>query len=273
MSNAEEEMEAGGRALAQRQGRSVTGSTSTGAPRAVRRAAAAVVIPGNHSDASHGDRCNTEIAEFLARVVPWPQNDATPGYINVHWTIHQETGKPKWAGKPTRSIAEFQSVVNWVLTQPNHGDVYYCLSLQSKAGVDNRGNPKAERSAQNAIALNALWLDIDVKDPPRGYAILQEAQAALKDFYTTVDMPAPSALVGSGGGLHVYWISKTSLTPDQWRPLAVGLKNAALKHGLRCDVGCTVDAARILRVPGTWNCKAEEKRPVQLLWLGEDYDF
>jgi hypothetical protein len=219
------------------------------------------------------ERETSDIAQFFSRVVPWPQDDTELGYVNLHWTIPQPTGKPRWTGKPVRSVAEFQRLVSWVLARPNTGDIYYCLSLQSMTGLSKRGSVIAARSLQNVLALKALWLDIDVKEPPRGYAAVQEAWAALKDFYTGVGLPRPSALIASGGGLHVYWISKTPLALDQWRPLAIGLKNAALKHGLRCDACCTVDAARILRVPGTWNCKIEPKRPVQLLWLGKDYDL
>ena len=68
-------------------------------------------------------------------------------------------------------------------------------------------------------------------------------------------------------------MSNTTLAPSQWQRLADALKSAALKHGLRCDAGCTVDAARILRVPGTRNCKTEPWRPVQLLHMGASYDF
>jgi hypothetical protein len=320
--NTTEEMEAGKRTLARRQGRTVTNSETSAVTYAAQRSApgapktegvkspsmpyppgettySPIVAaspselgqpantkreeppgeqqqtpsPADENGGPVSETANDGIAQFMARVVPWPEGDAAPGYVNVHWTIPQPTGKPRWTGKPVRSIAELQSLVKWVLSRPNAGDIYYCLSLQSKAGVNKRGNPVAERSLQNALAVKALWLDIDVKEPPKGYATVQEAWAALKGFYRVVGLPRPSAMVASGGGLHVYWISRAPLTLDQWRPLAVGLKNAALKHGLRCDACCTVDAARILRVPGTWNCKTEPKRPVQLLWLGDDYDF
>jgi hypothetical protein len=145
--------------------------------------------------------------------------------------------------------------------------------LQSQTDINSRGKLIAKRSLGNVLSLKALWLDIDVKDPPNGYASVEEAWLALKSFYKSVSLPRPSALVASGGGLHVYWISKAPLTLEQWRPLALALKNTTVKHGLRCDACCTVDAARILRVPGTWNCKTEPRRPVQLIWLGQDYDF
>jgi hypothetical protein len=95
----------------------------------------------------------------------------------------------------------------------------------------------------------------------------------LRTFYRAIAMPTPSAIVLSGGGLHVYWSSRRPLTPEEWRPLAEGLKNAALKHGLRFDAACTSDRARILRVPETLNWKNGQKRPVKLLWLGASYDF
>ena len=225
---------------------------------------------------SGGDGWETasdEITGFLARVVPWPDGDDALGFVNLHWPFRTNDDEVRWTGKPARSVAELQRLVQSVLKRRNATDIYYCLSLQRARKPNGNGGFTAVRKQQNALALKALWLDIDVKEPPRGYTTVQEAWVALKDFYKAVGLPPPSALIASGGGLHVYWISKTPLRHDQWQPLAVGLKNAALKHGLRCDACCTVDAARILRVPGTWNCKIEPRRPVQLLWLGEDYDF
>jgi hypothetical protein len=219
------------------------------------------------------ERATDEIAGFLARVVPWPDSDDAAGYVNLHWTMLGDDGKLIWTGKPCRCVDEFMRLTRWALTRPSTRDVYFCLSLQRCSRQNSKGKLAVMRSQQNALALKALWLDIDVKQPPKGYATIQEALAALKDFYIAVGLPKPSSLIASGGGAHVYWISKTPLTADQWRPLAQGLKNAALKHGLRCDAGCTIDSARILRVPGTWNCKTEPRRPAQLLWLGEDYDF
>ena len=185
-----------------------------------------------------------DAARFIARVVPWPK-DGQAGYVNLHWTkVVPTSSKPIWTGKPCRSIAEFISAMNWAKSLPNTRDIYYCLSLQSRARANASGKLTVARSQVDALALKALWLDVDVKEPPTGYATIQEAWTALKDFCTAVGMPMPNAVVASGGGLHVYWISKIPLTPGQWRPLASGLKNAALKHGLRCDAGCTVRAPR-----------------------------
>jgi len=218
---------------------------------------------------------NPSVVDFLSRVLPWPEREEAPGFGNIHWTFVPDAGgDPRWAGKPFRSAPDAARFVDWLMTKPSTRDIYFCLSQQSERNAGKKpGSFSAVRNKRNALLLKSLWLDIDVKDPPAGYANIKDAWADLKKFYRAVGFPQPSAVIGSGGGLHAYWISKTPLTLDQWHSLAGSLKNAAVKHGLRCDAGCTVDAARLLRVPGTWNRKIEPRRPVKLAWLGNDYDL
>jgi hypothetical protein len=217
----------------------------------------------------------SEIAKFMLRVVPWPAAGA-PGLINLHWRVKGADGSNKqfWVGKPTQKIDEFMRLLSWAQRKPRITDIYYCLSLQGHFEHNNNGAPRAARSIANALLLRSIWLDIDIKEPPTGYATLHEALDALAEFVKVVGIPGPSALIGSGGGVHVYWISDEPLTQDAWRPYAEGLKAAAIQHGLRCDAGVTSDAARILRVPGTFNYKSDPPRPVKLLGIQEtDYDF
>jgi hypothetical protein len=215
------------------------------------------------------------IQDFLRRVLPWPDHQGAPGYGNIHWTFAPDDGgNPRWAGKPFRYAAEAASFVQWLKTKPSTRDIYFCLSLQSERKPGKKPESFAAiRKSGNALLLKSLWLDLDVKAAPKGYATLLEAAEAMAAFCKRTGMPAPSAVVRSGGGLHVYWFSKTPLGIEAWRRQAIGLKNAALQLGLRCDAGCTTDAARILRVPGTWNCKIEPWRPVQLVMAGDDYEF
>ena len=58
--------------------------------------------------------------------------------------------------------------------------------------------------------LKAIWIDADVKpDDTTGkhYTSMQEAWSAISAFRTKVGLPMFSAVVNSGGGLHIYWIS------------------------------------------------------------------
>jgi hypothetical protein len=93
-------------------------------------------------------------------------------------------------------------------------------------------------------------------------------------FRDKVGLPFPSAIVNSGGGLHVYWISDVPLSPEEWRPYAEGLKQLLITEGVMCDTGVTSDSVRLLRVPGTRNYKYDPPAPVKLLYLAEkDINF
>jgi len=213
--------------------------------------------------------------QFLTRVVAWPGGQ--PGYVNIHWTLYDKNDPAKqfWSGVPSTTLQKFIDTVNWGLNKKNViKDIYYCLSTQEKATKNRAGRAKPLRHHTNVTAVKALWLDVDVKDPPKGYATLEDAVAAVVTFCKDASLPTPTALVASGGGLHVYWISDKPLTEIEWRPYAEGLKALALKHNLRCDAGVTSDIVRILRVPGTLNHKTNPPKPVKLLHLEPaDYDF
>jgi len=188
--------------------------------------------------------------EFMSQVVAWPGKDE-PGYVNLVW----RTKDNKWKVQGFRDVLGFMKGVDEVMGLPDSLDIYYCLSTQS--------DPK-KRSLKNALKIKSLWVDVDVKDSPKGYANLDDALDAIGKFISMTKLPLPSALIGSGGGCHVYWFGK-DLTVDEWRPFANQLKTVVLHHGLRCDAGITTDAARILRVPGTFNHKTGIKRPVQFI--------
>ena len=216
-------------------------------------------------------------ADFMSAVVAWPAADEA-GYVNLHYSRKDGIKKPQF-GWPFRDISSFIKRTQWIASgTSNFCDAWYCLSLQSKSGVSKSGKPKAERKKQNALSLKAIWIDIDVGNTPdkpdRHYDTIEIALKAVMTFLPTVGLPTPSAIVGSGGGLHVYWISHVALTPAEWRPYADGLKQLLLQHSIKCDTGLTTDAARLLRVPGTMNYKYDPPKPVHLLNLPlVIYDF
>ena len=203
-------------------------------------------------------------ADFLKRVLPWPQ-DGAPGLVNVHWTRPEGHGMP---GKPFTRLDDFMSFIDWAKNNPGFKDIYFCLSLQSETGpLKNNGIPSAKRSKHNARAVKAIWLDIDCnKEPPNGYRRKEDAAAAILKFCETTHTPYPMAIVDSGNGLHVYWISDKPLSPDEWRPYANGLHALAVQHELFHDA-ITTDIARVLRVPGTFNNKQVPSKPVKILLL------
>ncbi len=210
--------------------------------------------------------------EYLANVVAWPAEDE-PGYVALQWTVPNGKGGKYWYGRAVRSLDEAEKALKWALAQPNTLDIYACMSLQreaeeivTKAGYKILG---AKRCQGNALLLKSLFLDVDAKEG--GYGNHQEVSAALGQFIQKIDLPRPSTMVNSGGGLHVYWTFDRALTPGEWLPLAQALVNAARDFGLKFDAGCTIDSARVLRVPDTFNHKLDTPRPVRLADTGPDY--
>ena len=180
---------------------------------------------------------------FLEMVLPWP--NGAKGFINVHVNrdfIDKNTGAVTgrgWTGKPCVDVLQFEQIVEkedaWTAVKP---DVYHCMSRQAEIGTTRTGNVKAVKHAKDALALKAIWLDIDVgkvkngKPDPKCYATLKDMQDALIKFQRDANLPAPSAIVASGGGgWHVYWASTTELDPITWKGYAQGLKALVLQHG------------------------------------------
>ncbi len=214
---------------------------------------------------------------FLSRVVAWPVNGI--GHVNLHYSmVNTRGGKDIVTGKPYQEIDQLLGFCNWAEQTNNIKELWYCTSLQSQTGLTSHGKVKAVRLKQNAVFLKAIWVDIDVGNTPdkpdKHYDTQAEAWAAITKFRADAGLPQFSAAVNSGGGLHIYWISKTPLTPDVWQHYANGLKALLLKHNIKCDSGLTGDSARILRIPGTFNHKYVPPKPVELLPLpARDYDF
>src|SRR5215207_2497024 len=96
-----------------------------------------------------------------------------------------------------------------------------------------------------------LWADCDGDD----------AVEALEHFD-----PQPSIVIASGtaGNCHAYWPLTEQLAADE-----IEHANRRLAHALGAD-GASADAARILRVPGTYSHKHQSPVPVRALRLDVD---
>lgn len=134
---------------------------------------------------------------------------------------------------------------------------------------DNQGGKK-----ENLLALTAAFADVDCgaaghKGAPK-YQTKAEALAAIEAFPLR-----PSLVVDSGGGFQPYWLFRQPVKLDQESIAHLERINRGLALALGGDVAAT-DAARILRLPGTFNLKlAGNPRPVKIIWCepGRFYDL
>jgi hypothetical protein len=206
-----------------------------------------------------------ETVEFLRAVVP-------SGLIVI----------ARWAEKPTANggtrkvashiICKDHEEAAAVVASLGQQDVYYALAAYKQGFHLNAKGKRVLRVRENVDSLKALWLDIDFKGE---YPDARTALLAVKVFCQQAKMPAPSLVIGSGNGVHVYWPLTAAVPLDRWQRLTDSFKEAARTIGLKADLVCTADACRILRPPGTFNCKDPGNiKPVSVLYSsGELFDF
>jgi primase-like protein len=118
------------------------------------------------------------------------------------------------------------------------------------AGVAPRSGEDGTRVGVSRIP--ALWADLDLKDGYTRKSRLEQLKG-LPCF--------PSVLVWSGGGFHSYWLLRAPAeSPEEMDRAELVMRRLA--EGLDGDV--VHDRSRIMRVPGTYNPKYGEPRPVTL---------
>lgn len=206
---------------------------------------------------------------FLTLAIPAPSEGE---FLNIHWSSKDEEGKKWWDARATTSVDEAIATIAWVRKMGADHDIYVCMSTQARfeQKVSKKGNSyrKGVRFQEDVKLLRSLYADIDVKpnDLKKGYADQAEALAAVQQFLADAALPMPSAIVASGsGGFHMHWVFDVPVTRDRWQVLADKLCAALIQRGVKCDTQCTIDSARILRIPDTFNWKSGEGKPVTLM--------
>lgn len=126
------------------------------------------------------------------------------------------------------------------------------------------------RVAEEATAKRAFYLDIDFKncppEDPSGHAL-----TLLRQFSKKYGLGAPTYMMSTGGGIHVYWALDADVEPGMWRMYAEALKAAVKEFGVPADHAVTADVARILRPPQTLNRKYDPPYRTEGRLLGRVY--
>jgi hypothetical protein len=128
---------------------------------------------------------------------------------------------------------------------------------------------KGKRTADNAKFLKSLFIDIDIGEG-KDYSDRETAIAAYEKFMESSGLSelGQPIVVSSGGGFHIYWPLDEEAEVAQWKPVAENFKRLCKQEDFLIDWNCTADAARVLRVPGTYNYKKEKPRDVKILQTG-----
>ncbi len=149
-------------------------------------------------------------------------------------------------GDPKMSTRYFPNIE--ILAKEHYGeerDVYF--------GVCPRERMKAEK--EHIHYLVALWADLDIGAEGHGdkktyYEGPQQAARAIRSFPR-----APSLIVESGRGAHLYWLLKKVHEVTDVEKIESLLHD--ISEHLQCDTDCSLDT--VLRLPETVNTKIAGK--------------
>lgn len=170
-----------------------------------------------------------------------------------------------WINTPFDSIAALSDKV--LKTSSAGADVYYGMASYTDLEEYNPNNRRTyfRRTQANTHHVASVWLDVDINpDSATSYHSRAEFKEAFAAFLKETNLPFP-LIVSSGGGFHVYWTFGEDISIDQWHPVAERMRVLCVVHGLKADVQCTADSARVLRPVGTYNYKYDEPLAVKVL--------
>lgn len=189
----------------------------------------------------------------------WLYGESFEGNISI-------CGHRNWAG---RKFTDIDAAVRYALdgdraNEGGMGGVYHRLttvnSTAPRRGVD-----------EDSASLPAIMLDLDLRGPGHVSEEYPETVEQLREVIAAAGLPAPSAWVNSGGGRYPCWKLTTPVTIDATdqvefkriqeavRSAQRAVREAAEVRGWKLDN--TSDLARVYRLPGSTNRKADEPRP------------
>lgn len=148
-----------------------------------------------------------------------------------------------------------------ILDQPSGLNTYFGVALHDRERARSV-SVKSRGTAQTSGMIGGLWGDIDIIGPGHAATNLPLNEEEALWLISKMALP-PSAIVRSGGGLQPWWFFKEPwvFESDKDRSEAAALaaswigtmQSHAAYKGWKVD--STKDLARVLRLPGSCNCK------------------
>lgn len=182
-------------------------------------------------------------------------------------------------------IQQLDTVVRQVEKMTDRHKKHFWISQATLApGARNR-------RISSIVLLNAIWVDIDLAHPPKGFDSstlpsggctrnAEHLAALLAIQIEDAGLPAPTYIIATGGGLCAKWVFEQSISSEA-RPRWQSLQKYIVKcigelvgdFGARWPVDKNAcDAARILRLVGTHNPRWDA--PCRIVWDGgQQHDF
>jgi hypothetical protein len=199
---------------------------------------------------------NNESRKFLNEIFG---NKPDGTFINI-CVIKNEITKSNWFQDIEKAAVFVESLYK------NPVDVYLqCGFTNSDLGPHRRGKKV------DIAGVMALFMDIDFKSAkkPKCPPGLQEALSLVNDHGTD-----PSIINHSGNGVHSWWCLKEPLIFENGDFQTFEMANRRMQETIKfrasergwSGLDSTFDCTRLLRIPGTFNCKEDTNlRPVKIV--------
>lgn len=177
------------------------------------------------------------------------------GFLSL-WTL--EDKKTRWY--PANDHEKF--IENALRLRDSH-NVYFGVGVRKEdLGEFKRGKN------EDVLFLPGVWVEIDLKNGVHAASNLPEYED-VQGILGTFPLE-PSIIIHSGGGLHCYWLFQepvqllSSQNTQSAERMLSRFQNVFIRlaRAKNLHIDNTADLARVLRVPGTYNLKADPK-PVQ----------
>jgi hypothetical protein len=210
----------------------------------------------------------------------------TTGFLSAVWPATGlyciATPNDNVKGYRHRVFDNIRDTVAFAKTQGAERNVFFCVHTLKEAKVwdpEKRAwngtlGAYVYRTQANMREAKCFFFDLDVgqsSETSVKYGSRDEALSDLQRFLFLTGLPQP-IVTSSGGGFHVYWPFTTPIASTDWKPIAARLHALAKALGVKHDPMRTTDQSSVLRVPGTFNHKGNQKRPVQILFEGLETD-
>lgn len=186
----------------------------------------------------------------------------TPGYLSLFLLPSKQTLWQQSGG--IRALLRMAKP--HIATQ----NVYFGLGLRG-------GQTEGRGEEADVVAIPALWCDLDIASPVHNAKNLPPSLEAAQSLLAHACPFLASVVIHSGHGLQAYWLFREpwafedTSERDEAKALCQRLQQSiqALAKDQGWHVDSTFDLARVFRLPGTYNRKAEPVPVTCLAWNPE----
>lgn len=198
-----------------------------------------------------------ETINFLKRVCPRNNKIVVTQFIN---------SKGIFWNRATYSYDELEQAATDLLSWDKHNDatIYFSIgAFSDHEYVADDGKNKIRRTMDYARNFRTLCFDLDC-GVGKPYQDQQAGGKALAAAVKAMDLPKPM-VIGSGNGLHVYWVLDEDIDKEDWVEISTRLRVALSAHQLDIDTSKIHDPSMVLRPVGSHHKKSEPWKLVRLL--------